>query len=536
VGCSGESKPAPATPGEGGATPEATVAPAIPTPAAAAPPAGVTVERIPIRWEPVPSPLDFVNASEPPDPWAKQREEITKRDPSTQLPSNWAVYVVEGNAEPRELTSSMRWLTNLTWDKDGLRAGFLTQRNLMTPSGPFDFSWRGHLNVDISTGRATTAFDPFPETLWTTVPGGRTIQVQTDSAGTTLLTTNGTSFPPPSQPGQTPQQPMLAAVHLISARGEARKLEGVTLVPGVSFQWVPNGKALVARDPSGVMFVPVTNGDALRVPSVRVMGIEIRYPGEGKPTEGSRVAFIVPSPTPGEAEYAVYDAASHVIRWLGRHPAPANPYVQWPSGLPGKIATRDIVIDVVTGQSEPLPPQEVLYPPHPSVNPTSPNGRYVVRLPEIKFGDYRNTEECKGLPYKIDIEDKQTNTTRTATECAGGTMASARWLGNDRLLVRVSPCAGGCDAPQSRNLLVEIATGKMTPLNDGFELNAFTSVSPDGSKVLVGGRQLRVFSSGGDQLRRQDAPEGYDVIASAWSPDGRDFAVIFGPTNFLLGP
>ncbi|HLF77880.1 MAG TPA: hypothetical protein VJB57_10365 [Dehalococcoidia bacterium] len=544
--CGGDStKSPPVTEGAGSptavaaATATATTPVSSPAPAPAGQLGNIKVERVPVRWAPGPAPLDFANATEPADPWVNERAEAARREPSAPPAGQWAVYVAQGNAEPRELTTSKRWLDSLTWDKDGLRAGFLTRRSVPSSAlgRPYEFSWRGYVNIDAPSGRATTTFEPFPMTFSAVVrDAGKTVSVEADAAKVSAVVAIGTASVLPPQPGVQQVRPVLESFHLLDAKGNARKLEGVAPLPAQGLlQWVPNGKTVVARGAES-FFIPAVDGDALKVTGVLGLSIEYRVTGEGQKVEGSRVVFAVTSWVPGEAEFGIYDSISHSIRSIGSHPASGMPVMTWPTGFANKVSTQQRLIDLNSGQSEPLPPSNVLYPPSASYNPTSPNGRYVVRLPEIKFENYRSVPECQGLPYKIDIEDKQTGATRTVTECAGGTMASARWLGDDRLLVRVSPCAGGCDANESRNLIIEVATGGISPLSDSFEPNSFTSVSPDGSKVMAGGRQLRVYSSAGVQLRRQDAPAGYDVVAGAWSPDGASFAFILGARNLALGP
>ncbi len=80
--------------------------------------------------------------------------------------------------------------------------------------------------------------------------------------------------------------------------------------------------------------------------------------------------------------------------------------------------------------------------------------------------------------------------------------------------------------------LLDLATGARTPLTAGRETHADAALSPDGSRILVGGARLRVYGADGALQREIVPPEGFDVPRVAWAPVGTGFAYVLGPAGF----
>jgi hypothetical protein len=67
-------------------------------------------------------------------------------------------------------------------------------------------------------------------------------------------------------------------------------------------------------------------------------------------------------------------------------------------------------------------------------------------------------------------------------------------------------------------------------VTDGLEPDASVTPSPDGSRLLVSGRGLRVYQISGTLLQDLGrAPEGLRYTSLAWAPDSRAFAYVIGP-------
>jgi hypothetical protein len=71
-------------------------------------------------------------------------------------------------------------------------------------------------------------------------------------------------------------------------------------------------------------------------------------------------------------------------------------------------------------------------------------------------------------------------------------------------------------------------------LTQGLEKGATYGLSPDGSRILVTGSKLRVYTIDGQLEREISPPAGHVVLAAAWAEDGSSFAYITGPALELI--
>ena len=109
--------------------------------------------------------------------------------------------------------------------------------------------------------------------------------------------------------------------------------------------------------------------------------------------------------------------------------------------------------------------------------------------------------------------------------------ANVEWVDSQRFLAYTHTC-WGCEG-KSRLFLVSI-DGAAQQLTDEFRAFLRYDISPDGSKILVSGDEVRVYTTTGVLLRSIPVDDGYTVTGVEWAPDGLSFAYIVGPTDFVV--
>jgi WD40 repeat protein len=118
-------------------------------------------------------------------------------------------------------------------------------------------------------------------------------------------------------------------------------------------------------------------------------------------------------------------------------------------------------------------------------------------------------------------------------DCDHGFFANPHWLTGERLLLS-GPSCWGCETDAVRFSIADLRTGRIQDLNPAPERGAAFAVSPDGSRLLISGDRLRLYSRDGALLRTIEAPPGFSVLGVAWSPDGSRFAYVVGPPFFTI--
>jgi Tol biopolymer transport system component len=99
-------------------------------------------------------------------------------------------------------------------------------------------------------------------------------------------------------------------------------------------------------------------------------------------------------------------------------------------------------------------------------------------------------------------------------------------LGGDEGVDGTTPATIGTETDfGSGTYLVDLRTGRSTPIESS-GLTGDLGVSPDGTSIASGGDKIAVADLDGTNVREFDAtrqtfPEGEDVHAPSWSPDGR---------------
>src|SRR5262249_32328588 len=107
------------------------------------------------------------------------------------------------------------------------------------------------------------------------------------------------------------------------------------------------------------------------------------------------------------------------------------------------------------------------------------------------------------------------------------------WLSDSRHLL-ITDTADG-HGINSSVTLVDVDTGAETSLSAGIQQRARPYLSPDGTRILVGGPTLRLYGADGRLLREVAVQEATGLVATtvAWAPDGSAFVYVAGPGDRL---
>ena len=88
---------------------------------------------------------------------------------------------------------------------------------------------------------------------------------------------------------------------------------------------------------------------------------------------------------------------------------------------------------------------------------------------------------------------------------------------------------------QRLRVLLHCCKGKVERLTSDFEERAFVVASPDKTRYAIGGASPSVVSDAGEQQHEWELPPDQRVAEVVWSPDGKSFAYIQGPSSFYRG-
>jgi len=278
--------------------------------------------------------------------------------------------------------------------------------------------------------------------------------------------------------------------------------------------WLPDGSGLLVYTVEGptiedglLYLVPLTDGPAAPVAPEVVKN----YLAEWSP-DGTRLAYV------SHGDLHVFDRASGESRRITSGAGYRFGRPKW-SADGSEVALRGDLIDLGTGHvvASLVPPELT------SASDLSPDGRYFVA-----------TELCEGSysQNRIHLYDREAGETRLLRDC--DQVAVPRWLPDGHRLLLTVPNCWGCETVTFSITSMDVESGNVVPLTNGLEPHAAAYVSPDGSRLMVTGKALRLYTEDGQLLRELAAPEDFDVAAAAWSPDGSSFVYVVGPAGFFL--
>jgi hypothetical protein len=516
-------------------TPTATVSPLPP----------LQLERLPVRWTPVPDVFDFDAAVEKDDPFAGL---------FSDAPPEWSVHVVDGDEAPREVLRTERWVRDVSWGQDGLQVQTQTKRDVPSTLGTVTAVWEVTTTIDARAGRTGDAYAALPVSGCTlcerrgpsgSFGAGVTLEPSPDGGSMLVELLYDQGISDPSRPPF-----LLQEAYLVDADGRSRRLEGLPDVSGVG--WLPTGKTISGS--GGPVFgahgdrylIPPEDGEAVVLRES--LGLAFRRGGGNPPrTDDPRAvfAFYDAAGPQGPGNYlGVYNTATDEAWLLGAAPGavslsssrPPAIALDWPEGSERVVAGFEpdsVLIDPGTGARQAGTRNDLL--PDVPLEVRSPDGRHVAY-----FEDREQVENpdpaCDGLPYRLNARDERTGRTKTLLECDTDTGGRLAWLSNTKLIVRAYDCSS-CGHPRATLLVVDIESGKTVRLTDEPRAGLNAYGSPDGKKVAAtDDAGLRVFDSGGRLVRDYGAPpDGWEYSKIVWSPDSGSFAYVLVPEEFVIG-
>jgi Tol biopolymer transport system component len=451
-------------------------------------------------------------------------------EPRSHVPLEWQLLLVRGDAEPELLYQTGRYLVRADWSPDG-RELVAVYETFGQPEPGTEDEWRRRgfeaVFLEFAYLRGLVSFD---------------VSVSPPTGREELITNH---FP---RLGPSPDHSRIAlqrdeemgrrTVYTIDRAGRAVRLDGVGDHPGL-YGFLPDSSGLLVQVPiadspdrSRFYLVPFDGRPATRfeVPLGRGFVLSLEWS-----PEGGRLAYRI------AGDLYLFDRATGDVRLLASNPDWRGRDPHW-SRNGAEIILGGNLIDAATGRV-----LVSLGAPYPAADAAlSADGRYFAVAEDPTFASVRGQEfPCPPAPgegplrlnpdNRVFLHDRQTGETRLLQECGQGLTAHLQWLADGRhLIISQQPEQAPVQYARGYSLtLVDIETGRKTPLTDGRELHADAIVSPRGDRVIVVGERLRLYTSTGELLREIVPPEGFDVPMAVWSPDGSSFAYVLGPAGWF---
>ncbi|HXH21042.1 MAG TPA: hypothetical protein VNN10_03355 [Dehalococcoidia bacterium] len=437
------------------------------------------------------------------------------------------VYVVDGDAEPRLIYETGRWLYTVDWHSgDVLSFGLRSRKVDPPPEG------RGPFYIPVLTG-----------TLGLTTGGEPVWEFTADSPDTLV---------PSPDDRQVALHHSGREIFLLRQDGHAFRLEG--LGERVAFVgWAPGGGSILVFSYEQVVYplpvdgvfyiVPVVEGPAIRLypPATHFQ----RETASWSP-DGSRIAFVAGAEKgpldswQSRGDLYVFELDQLVTRRLTSGPAYGSTRPRWSES--GRYLTIEgDLIDVASGDIVRLrePPVGV------TGGKISPSERYFV-VSEDPFVEAPHGCPRDSLRNRTHLLEINTRRQRTLLDCGDGFFvvrtwdytwgSSERWLGGGRYLVVDTPNCYACEGYTIRLTHLDLETGVRRTILERSAGRLDGVASPDGRRLGTTGDALRIFDERGELLRTIALPEGYEVQNIAWSPDGSSLAYIVVPIGLFDWP
>jgi WD40 repeat protein len=440
----------------------------------------------------------------------------------------WRAFVVPEGGEPRLLHESHRLLSSTRWTQD---AGHVVL-------SAFSRSLTGQSMTGI------VAVDPVSRNvLWERLLlSGAGFGIGGSERLAILQPKAGASSRPPEAPGQLGSGSF--DLYVIEPDGGSRRLSG----PWSSYQvgpWSPDGDQLLiatgspgpptsgARSPWSDYYVltlyeeqavsigrldlqPVWSPDGTRIAGVAGSEIVIFDMKKGEATRVDVGAPLAP-----------------VQSSSGQFPPSVITLVWNESG--SHVGYRGAIVEAASGRLTPGVQSGM------AATTPSPNGEWA-----IVAADYAacGPSAIVGMPPRPQpilwnrtfLLEVRSGRTMPLLDCEDGSHTFHQWLSDDTVLISGQTCFNECSSPIARLLLARASTGRVELLIEEAGPTRSWAVSPDHRRILVGGTELRLFSSDGELLRTIAAPDGLTVSGVSWSKDGRSFAYVVGPSPQRVFP
>lgn len=409
----------------------------------------------------------------------------------------WRLYVVEGEStEPRQIQASGRWLHAPVWQEDDKA---VTVEYFTRVEGPPGYVF-GYTQVDVATGAAEWDFRVGLQPDFNLSPDGARFAVRDMSSSFGL-------FP-------------RGVMYVMQPGGETLRLDGFTVE---NFRgWSPDGRFFLASGYAAEITSPAEQSrDYYLLEPGLDEAVLIGHASRGSSLpldwspDGSTIAYSEGT------DLVLFDVATRQRRVVSLGlTITASP--RW--SLDGRyVAAGDGLIDVKTGSVLVLPQAAFVLD-----SEASPGGAYLTAL----LDPFATCEEVQD--NQTTLVDVSTGENRVLFDCDGfGVDDRVDWIAPDRFLLLTVPCYA-CETSAAIVTLVTLPGKDATELTDGLENGGVYAISPDRSRILVGGETLRLYDSNGTLLRVIESPKGYKITGLSWSNDGLSFAYIVGPATVNL--
>ncbi len=404
----------------------------------------------------------------------------------------WRTYVVEGDETPRMVLESNRLSQTLIWSGDGreISVYFLSQA----------------VNGEPLTGM-TAASTKTGDIVWQRVFDLSVQPIPSGGAERLALLDRRAG--------------VNGALYLAERDGTGRRLYARWAFTGGAGSWSPDGNWLLlgssggtpAQDFGTYFAVSTNDGKAMRVGSFKT----------------------IPTWSPDSGTIAAFDGADVVIfdlRMKQRKTIDLGGGVTGTAGQPiGRITRssdgRYVIADGALIESD---SGRIVSPPEPGVSSAvvSLDGKWLAMSSNCRSSSTLPISPSSS-PNRMVVKDVSTGRKVMLLDCLDGLYSYQKWLTTSTLLLVGNRCLSGCTSPVLDVALVSMPAGDLRRLNRPDEDTTAVAFAPDGQRILVGGRAIRIFSIDGELLRLIPVPDGLIVTTAAWSRDGRAFAYIVGP-------
>jgi dipeptidyl aminopeptidase/acylaminoacyl peptidase len=432
------------------------------------------------------------------------------------------VYVVEGDAEPRLLHETGRWLSELEWRPNGESLLVAARSKKIDPPpearGPYYIqALEGLLELDARDGAVKAEWmQEVTHDLFRS-PANDQVVLEASDGKLYLLEPDGRSLE-------------------LTGLGDRLVFAG----------WSPKGDSILVFSYETIAHphpvdgrfyvVPLSDGEAARVDPP--LDHFQRETAAWSP-EGSRFAFVAGAQFNdfegwrAIGDVYVFDVGIGVTSRVTTDRGYGSRRPAWSED--GRwLSIRGDLINPASGLVADL----AVPPVHAQGGVVSPDGRHFLVTEEPGLEAPANCPPG-GLQNRTRVYDTLTDTERVLLDCEDGFFLvdwwDAAWIAGGRYVVLRTPNCYGCEPTTNRLTLLDIESGTLRPLETGEQWWVDAVASPDGRRLVTTGNALRILDAHGALLRTIAAPDGYVVRHAAWSPDGAKIAYVIVAESIFEG-
>jgi WD40 repeat protein len=414
----------------------------------------------------------------------------------------WRLYVVDGDGDARLIQETGRWLSpppRRSPTGDSVTVRYLTR---IEESESFA---SGYERLDAATGAPR----------W---------DLLADIPSSLHLSPDGTRFAGKERSARPYNR---GPLYITEPGGETLTLDGFTAerIRG----WSPDGRYFITSGYAGDVTTPreQSRNYYLIEPGVDEVVLLGRPDvneslGAVWSPDSSKVAYMLGK------DLMLYDIVAHRLATVPLG-VQVNDWPVW-SADGRYVVVKDGVVDAEAGRVMLTPSPE----PPPGQDDAVRSASVSPEGTKLAWTESIFTSDCEGLQStRAWLKDVATEQDSVLLDCSGQVYVDVEWIDAAHLIVRSADC-DQCEPRHFGLKLFDTSEGFWRDLTEGQEDGATYAVSPDRSRILVGGAKLRLYDSAGDLRRVIEVPAGDKVTSVAWSHDGFSFAYVVGPAEAFL--